>query len=117
MKGFLLMLGLALVMASATWAYKVNYRTHAALDSVSRLHREIIEEAEAISVLSAEWAYLNRPDRLRALTEAHFSELQLMPLHPDHFSDPLKVVYPTPEDPLLAQLIEAAVAEAHGGEE
>lgn len=112
MRGALLILGLIMVVASATWAYKVNYRTQAALDRVAQLERDINAEAEAISVLQAEWAYLNRPERLRALAELHFAELQLMPLHPDHFSDPRMVVHPVPEDPLLAEMIEAAVQEA-----
>jgi len=51
---------------------------------------------------------------LLALSEEHFTELRLMPLHPDHFSDPMKVAYPSPEDPLLADLIEAAIAEVQG---
>ena len=38
-----------------------------------------------------------------------------MPRQPDHFSDPMKVAYPTPEDPLLAELIEAAMLEVRGG--
>ena len=114
MKSLLLVVGLFLVMLFATWAYRVNDQTRDAMDRVAKLQREIRSERETLAVLHAEWAYLNRPDRLLALSEKHFTELQLMPLHPDHFSDLVKVAYPSPEDPLLASLIEAAIAEVQG---
>ena len=109
-----MIIGLFLVMAFASWAYRVNDRTLDAMGRVADLQRDIRNERETLAVLRAEWAYLNRPDRLLALSEEHFTELRLMPLHPDHFSDPMKVAYPSPEDPLLADLIEAAIAEVQG---
>ncbi|MCK4861354.1 MAG: cell division protein FtsL [Rhodobacteraceae bacterium] len=115
MRSLLLILGVFMVMVFATWAYRVNNDTRDAMGRVASLQREIRTERETIAVLEAEWAYLNRPDRLLALSEGHFTELRLMPLHPDHFSDPMKVAYPTPEDPLLAELIEAAILEVRGG--
>lgn len=115
MRSLLLILGVFMVMVFATWAYRVNNDTRDAMGRVAGLQREIRTERETIAVLEAEWAYLNRPDRLLALSEEHFTELRLMPLHPDHFSDPMKVAYPTPEDPLLAELIEAAILEVRGG--
>jgi len=115
MRSLLLIVGVFMVMVFATWAYRVNNDTRDAMGRVANLQREIRTERETIAVLEAEWAYLNRPDRLLALSEEHFTDLRLMPLHPDHFSDPMKVAYPTPEDPLLAQLIEAAILEIQGG--
>jgi len=109
-----MIVGLFLVMTFASWAYRVNDRTLDAIGRVADLQRDIRNERETLAVLRAEWAYLNRPDRLLALSEEHFTELRLMPLHPDHFSDPMKVAYPSPEDPLLADLIEAAIAEVKG---
>ena len=35
--------------------------------------------------MKAEWAYLNRPDRLRKLVEYYFAELRLNPINPDDF--------------------------------
>jgi hypothetical protein len=51
-------------------------------------------------VLKAEWAYLNRPDRLRALVDAHAETLDLVPLAPEHFGEAAMVAYP-PEEPTL----------------
>lgn len=52
--------------------------------SVQNLHREVVvaqrnlaQEKEALHLLNAEWAYLNRPERLRRLSDTH---LNLVPL-------------------------------------
>ncbi len=117
MRGFLLFIGIILVGISATWAYRVNYRTQAAMDRVASLQRHIAQEQENMSVLRAEWAYLNRPERLLALSEEYFPQLQLMPIYAEHFADPMKVAYPSVEDPLLAELIDAAISEIQEGSE
>jgi hypothetical protein len=54
-----------MVVVSATWAYRVNYATQEAMNRVADLEAAISAEREALAVLDAEWAYLNRPDRLR----------------------------------------------------
>lgn len=94
MKTFLYFMCGALVIGVAYWAYKENYRTQASLREVAALQAEIAREREAISVLTAEWAYLNRPDRLRELVEMNFAELGLLPLLPGHFADMELVAYP-----------------------
>ena len=97
MKTFLYFLCGALVIGVAYWAYKENYRTQASLRRVAALQAEIAAEREAISVLTAEWAYLNRPERLRELVEMNFAELGLLPLLPEHFADVELVAYPKPQ--------------------
>lgn len=94
MKTFLYMFCCAAVISVAYWAYKENYRTQASLRRVADLQKQIATEREAISVLKAEWAYLNRPERLRDLVDMNYEALGLIPLLPDHFAEVELVSYP-----------------------
>ncbi|MXU65418.1 cell division protein FtsL [Oceanomicrobium pacificus] len=111
MKTILYLSCVTLVIGVATFAYQVNYDTQEALRRVEALTDEIARERAAISVLEAEWAYLNRPDRLLALAEEHFETLKLMPLHPDHFAEPASVVYPPQKFQSVDEALAALIAE------
>ena len=84
------------VIGLAYWAYNENYATQDALRRVEKLQQEIGKKREKLSVLKAEWAYLNRPDRLRELADLNFETLGLMPLAADHFGEVGQVAYPRP---------------------
>lgn len=79
------------------WAYRENYATQAALHEVRSLQRQISNLHESLAVQRAEWAYLNRPARLRELVELNFDRLGLMPMEADQFGRVETVPYP-PED-------------------
>lgn len=96
------------VMGLAFWAYQENYRTQEALKEVRGLHREIGRAHERLGMLRAEWAYLNRPDRLRDLAELNFDRLGLLPLMPDDFGQVDRIIYPVPPIPLITDSIETA---------
>ena len=57
--------------------FLLKYEVQNREEQLATLHREILENQEAIHVLEAEWSYLNRPDRLEALVRRH---LDLVPL-------------------------------------
>lgn len=85
------------VMGLAFWAYHVNYDTQGKLDELRDLNREIASLNEGLSVLNAEWAYLNRPDRLRDLVNLNFTSLHLLPMTPEQFGTVAQIPYPTPQ--------------------
>ena len=67
------------------WAYKINYDSRAANQRVKELEKSILSANKQFKILNAEWAHLNRPDRLRKLAEYNFIELRLTPINPDDF--------------------------------
>ena len=97
MRALIYLLTFAAVIASGFWAYRENYATQQALKDVSRLNAEIADLREALSIQRAEWAYLNRPDRLRELSTINFDRLGLLPLEPEQFGLSSQIAYPQPE--------------------
>lgn len=85
------------VMGLAFWAYQENYKTQQAIKNVRNLHAQIGDAHERLGMLRAEWAYLNRPDRLTDLAELNFDRLGLLPLVPEAFGEIGNVVYPLPD--------------------
>ena len=88
------------VMALAFWAYRENYRTQAAIDDMGKIRREIAGLREDLGVLRAEWAYLNRPERLRQLVDLNFERLQLIPVETGQFIALDNIDYPKPPAPV-----------------
>lgn len=87
------------VVASATWAYNINYRTKTALGRIDTLRGQIAAEREAAEVLRVEWAYLNAPERLARLVELTNDQLKLEPMGPQGFDEVAAIPFPprTPE--------------------
>ena len=102
MKSFAYIVITALVMGLAFWAYQQNYQTQAVLKETRALQNEIGGLRERLSVLRAEWAYLNRPDRLRELADMNFTRLQLFPLAPEQFAEISEIAYPLTKEARLA---------------
>jgi len=84
------------VMALAFWAYIENYTTQQALRDRNALERRIDALQDALAFQRAEWAYLNRPDRLRELVTLNFDTLGLLPLEPRQLGTVAQVAYPVP---------------------
>lgn len=100
MRTILFMLTALAVIGLAVWAYQENYRTQNAIAETERLQREIGEARSRLAVLRAEWAYLNRPERLRDLADINYDALQLLPLRPDQFGKIDQVAFP-PREPMI----------------
>ena len=96
MRSVLYVLTALAVIGLAFWAYRENYATQAALNRTDVLHGEIRAAHARLAVLRAEWAFQNRPDRLRDLAEINYERLRLLPLMPEQFGHVDEVGYPPP---------------------
>lgn len=88
-----------MVIGLAFWAYRENYETQEAQARSVEVQRLISEARQRLRFLNAEWAYLNRPDRLRDLAEINFDRLGLLPLQPTQFGKVDHVMFPQQAEP------------------
>lgn len=113
MRNLFFVLTMFAVIGLAFWAYRENYATQAALDEADELRIEIRAAHARLAVLRAEWAYLNRPQRLRDLADLNFDRLGLLPLRPEQFGRVDEVAYPpASQEPDIINAIEVANREA-----
>jgi hypothetical protein len=103
---FATLISAILVVALGYWAYHQTIQTQMADRDVDRLQNAINNERERLSVLRAEWAYLNRPDRLRELAAFNFERLELMPLQPSQFGEASQIPFPAPVSQVEQLLLE-----------
>ncbi|MEL6103101.1 MAG: cell division protein FtsL [Pseudomonadota bacterium] len=108
MRTILFVLTTLSVIGLAFWAYHENHATREALNETERLHHQIQTAHTRLAVLRAEWAYLNRPDRLRELADLNFDRLGLFPLHPDQFGHVSQVAFPPDPDLSIVNAVEVA---------
>lgn len=96
MRPVIYVLSFLAVIGLGFWAYRENYATQQALKDVAALQAEIADLREALALQRAEWAFLNRPDRLRELAALNFDRLGLLPMEPGQFGRIDEVAYPMP---------------------
>lgn len=101
MRSALLILSFLVMLGAGFWAYRENYATKEALRRADGLATDITRLTEAIAVQRAEWAYLNRPDRLAELVSANFDRLGLLPMLPEQFAETR--LLPVPEASLMLE--------------
>ena len=88
-------------MALAFWAYRENYATQTQLKQMAKVQDEIAALRDEIAMQKAEWAYLNRPTRLRDLAAMNFDRLGLMPMTPLQLATVADVTMPVAEPVLI----------------
>ena len=92
MKRWLPLFTLVGLMGAAYGLYHVKWEVWELKRNNAELKTQLEEEMQALDVLRAEWAYLNRPERLQELAQAHLtltagsgtqiSDITTMPLPP-----------------------------------
>lgn len=81
---------LALIVA-AFMLYSVKYQVQSVKNQVAATARELEAEREAMHVADAEWAYLNRPERLQALAAKYLTSTDITV---DHVADIQMIPFP-----------------------
>ncbi|MCW8835752.1 MAG: hypothetical protein OQJ99_05225 [Rhodospirillales bacterium] len=81
------LIALVLAAALAGVLFKVKYEVIDLEADLSAVNRDILANQEAIHVLKAEWAFLNDPNRLRALSERHLGLKPVTPHQMKEFAD------------------------------
>jgi len=117
MRGVLYVLSAVIVIVLGFWAYQQNYGTQETIGKVRKLHSEIGEAHARLRVLRAEWAYLNRPDRLRDLADLNFERLGLLPLRLQNFGTIEQITYPPAALDPIVRSTELSSSNAPDGEE
>lgn len=62
---------LILSVISGSLLFSFSQKTEDQRHAIKLLDRRIAEERQNLNVLEAEWSYLNKPERLRSLSEKH----------------------------------------------
>jgi cell division protein FtsL len=65
------LLAVILVVAAAVGLYRFKGESQARAREIAELRTEIAKEQETISVLRAEWNYLDQPSRIQQLAERY----------------------------------------------
>jgi cell division protein FtsL len=76
---FLNIVAVAALIAAAVFVYRIKYEATWRGEEVAKLERAIARERSQIAILKAEWASLDRPDRIQRLAQKN---LGLMPPDP-----------------------------------
>jgi hypothetical protein len=84
------------VMGLGFWAYRENYATQSDIRAMVALQGEIGALREGLTIQKAEWAYLNRPSRLRDLATVNYDKLGLLPMEPSQFGTVAQIAAPPP---------------------
>lgn len=66
-----------LFVASAFLLYMVKYQVQYLRQQVAETSRELEQERESLHVVQAEWAYLNRPERLQILAREYLASSEM----------------------------------------
>ena len=107
-RSFIYTVTFASLVGLAFWAYQENIKTKNAIAHHEKLQKEIGIAGARLSILKAEWAYLNRPDRLTELVDLNFGRLQLVPLRASNFLEVDEINFLN--DPDLPDVVSLAVS-------
>jgi cell division protein FtsL len=107
----LLMLTSAIAFVSV---YALKYSVQAVAETKIKLERQIEHQKAELSLLEADWSYLNQPGYIQPIIDRHLSELDLQPITQSQFGSlsdiPMRPAQPdTQAMTALVQSLESGV--------
>ena len=96
-----ILIWVSVIAGLATAQYHVSYRAQSLSRELRAISRETAKVEEDIRVLSAEWAYVNQPDRLRKLAEKYLPLEPMKGVQLAMFSDVGRLEEPTEETGII----------------
>lgn len=102
-----LLAAFAIALIAAIGVFVLKHEVQKLEGELSQLHRQIVNDQEALHVLKAEWSHLNQPERLKELAQRHLGLEALEPGQIVGFEDlPYRTVDPAagilPDSSLLS---------------
>ncbi len=76
---------LAIALLSLVSVYYIKYQTIETANKKIALERKIKEQKNALSLLKADWAYLNQPSYIEPIILRHKEELGLKPIEQSQY--------------------------------
>jgi hypothetical protein len=70
-------LWVVVIVVASFGLYRVKYEVQNVRAQIASVTQELHREKEALHVVAAEWAYLNRPDRLQALSRKYLGSSEV----------------------------------------
>jgi cell division protein FtsL len=108
----------ALIVAAA-YVYKIKFESTRQAEQVAKLRSEIRKDRDTIAILRAEWARLDRPDRIEDLAKRHLKLQPVQVTQFDHLDNlperPKPLVPPGTADPIGAVIESFADSEVVNG--
>jgi hypothetical protein len=99
---------IAALVLSAAYVYKIKFDATLQAERVAKLRNEIRRERDAVAVLRAEWARLDNPARIKALSERNLPLRQIEAHQIDALDRlpgrPPQIVKPGNDDPIGAMI-------------
>jgi len=105
---------LLLVIATGFAMYAIKYEVQGLEDDLARTRKAALAEAHEIRVLTAEWAYLNRPEALAEMNQRYLSLVPIATKQLRTSADdiPLRPAAPVPPAETPPQIADAAPTSA-----
>jgi hypothetical protein len=99
-------------VAALVGVYALKYSVEETASAKSAIERTIARQESDLSMLKADWAYLNQPSHIEPIVDRHLEALNLQPLKQSQIGafDLIPMRSPAPDTEGLTELLESLEA-------